>query len=96
MRGLNKKPTTVVSRGFLLKLGLASTRASGIADDNDDVQNDNLQSIFQHNENNLLQQCQGVKPAIPPFHTLEIWRLWPVSRAFRPWLGEILWPHEVL
>jgi hypothetical protein len=55
VRGLNKKPTTVVSRGFLLKLGLASTRANGIADDNDDVQNDSLQSIFQHNGDKVLQ-----------------------------------------
>jgi hypothetical protein len=65
VRGLNKKPTTVVSRGFLLKLSLASTRASGIADDNDDVQNDSLQSIFQHNVSNLAEFPAGSSPLFP-------------------------------
>jgi hypothetical protein len=39
-RGSNKKPTTVASHGFSLKLGLASTSANGVA--NDDDQHDNL------------------------------------------------------
>jgi hypothetical protein len=39
-RGLNEKPTTVASRGFLLKL-VGSTSANGVAGYNDDY-GDNL------------------------------------------------------
>src|SRR5208282_2206706 len=35
-RGLNKKPTTVASRGFLSKFNLTTTSTNGVADDNDD------------------------------------------------------------
>ena len=41
MRGSDKKPTTVASRGFLLKLGSVSTSANGVANYDDD-QHDNL------------------------------------------------------
>jgi len=34
-RGLNKKPTTVSSRGFLSKLNLTTTSADGVGNDDD-------------------------------------------------------------
>jgi len=42
----NKKPTTVASRGFLVKFQ-CSTSASGIAG-YDEYQNDSLLYVFQH------------------------------------------------
>jgi hypothetical protein len=46
-RGLNKKPTTVASRGFLSKFNLTTTSANGVADDNDgDCQNDCLSDVL--------------------------------------------------
>jgi len=44
-RGLNKKPTTVASRGFLSKFYLTATSTNGVADDNDDCQSNCLSGI---------------------------------------------------
>jgi len=46
-RGLNKKPTTVASRGFLSKFNLTTTSANGVANDNDDDrQNNSLSRVL--------------------------------------------------